>query len=45
MVSLIYHFMIDLLDNKARGLLYGDAGCLQHWLHLSPDFEKLLKIN
>ena len=44
MVSLIYRFTIDVLDNKARGLLYGDAGCLQHWLHLSPDFDKLLKI-
>ena len=43
MVSLIHHFMIDLLDNKARGLLYGDAGCLRRWAHLFPDFAEIIK--
>ncbi len=36
MVSLIYRFMICILDNKARGLLHDGAGCLPHWAHLFP---------
>ncbi len=35
--------MIDLLDNKAPGLLYGDAGCLRCWVHLFPDFMEIIK--
>jgi hypothetical protein len=42
MVSLIYRFMIDVLDNKARGLLYRDAGCLRNWLNLSLILRTLL---
>ncbi len=41
-VSIIYHFMIDLLDNKARGLLYDGAACLQRWAHLFPDFAEII---
>ncbi len=42
-MSLIYRFMIDLLDNKARGLLHGDAGCLRGWVHFFPDFAEIIK--
>ncbi len=45
MVPLIYCLMIDLLDNKARGLLYGDAGCLSIGYIFSLILQKLLKIN
>ncbi len=30
-ISMICHFMIELLDNKANGLLPNGAVCLQHW--------------
>jgi hypothetical protein len=43
LVSLIYHFMIDLLDNKARSILYGNADCLWRWVHLFPDFAEIIK--
>jgi hypothetical protein len=43
MVSLIYCFMIDVLDNKACGILHGDAGCLRRWVHLFPNFAEITK--
>jgi hypothetical protein len=43
MVSLIYRYTIGELDNKARGLLHGDAGCLRRWLHLFPDFSEMIR--
>ncbi len=32
--SMIFHFIIELLDNKAHGLLHDGAVCLQHRAHL-----------
>jgi hypothetical protein len=43
MVSLIYQFMISILDNKARGLLHDGTGCLQHWAHLFPEFLEIIR--
>jgi hypothetical protein len=43
MVSLIYRFMISILDNKARGILHDSAGCLWCWVHLFPDFAEIIK--
>jgi hypothetical protein len=37
-VSLIYRFVIGVLDNKARGLLHDGDGCLRRWAPLFPDF-------
>ncbi len=45
MVSLIYHFMIGVLDNKARGLLHHGDGCLRRWAPLFPDFAEIIKKN
>jgi len=43
MVSLIYRFMIGVLDNKARGLLHDGDGCLRRWAPLFPDFAEIIK--
>jgi hypothetical protein len=43
-VSMIYRFMIDLLDNKARGLLHDGAVCLQHWANLFPNFVVIIRL-
>jgi len=43
MVSLIYCFLIGVLDNKARGLLHDGVGCLQRWAPLFSDFAEITK--
>jgi hypothetical protein len=43
MMSLIYCFMMDVLNNKARGLLHDGAGCLQGWANLFPDFAEIIR--
>jgi len=43
MVSLIYHFLIGVLNNTARGVLYNGVCCLQRWAHLFPDFVEIIK--
>jgi hypothetical protein len=45
MVSLIYQYLIGVLDNKARGLLQDGVSCLQRWAPLFPDFAEILKKN
>jgi hypothetical protein len=45
MVSLIYQFLIGVLDNKARGLLHDGVGCLRRWVPLFPDFAEIIKKN
>jgi hypothetical protein len=45
MVTLIYQFLIGVLDNKARGLLHDGDGCLRRWAPLFPDFVKIIKKN
>jgi len=41
MVSLIYRFLISVLDKKARGLLHHGVGCLQRRAHLSLTLRRL----
>jgi len=43
MVSLIYHYMIGVLNNKARGILHACVGCLQQWAHLFPYFSEIIR--
>ncbi len=43
MISLIYRFMIGILDNKARGILHDGVGCLQRWAHLFPEFAEIIR--
>jgi hypothetical protein len=43
MVSLIYCFMIGVLDNKAHGLLHDGDGCLRRWAPLFPNFAEIIK--
>jgi hypothetical protein len=43
MVSLIYHFLKCVLNNKARGLLHDGVGCMQRWVPLFPDFAEIIK--
>ncbi len=43
MISLIYQFMIGILDNMARGLLHDGVGCLQRWANLFPEFAEIIK--
>ncbi len=45
MVSLIYRYLIGVLDNKARGSLHDGADCLQRWAPFSLTLRRLLKKN
>jgi hypothetical protein len=42
-ISMIYHMMILLLDDKADGISHGN--CLHCWSHLFHDFLRQLGIN
>jgi hypothetical protein len=43
MVSLIYQYLIGVLNNKARRLLHDGVGCLQRWVPHFPEFAKIIK--
>ena len=40
-ISRAYKYTLDILDNKADGILHGN--CLQHWVHLFPEFVEAIK--
>jgi hypothetical protein len=43
MISLIYQYLIGVLNNKARRLLHDGVGCLQRWVPHFPEFAKIIK--
>jgi hypothetical protein len=40
-ISRVYNTTVELLDNKADGVLQGN--CLQHWVHLFPQFVEAIR--
>ncbi len=40
-ISRVYKTTVELLDNKAEGILHGN--CLQRWVHLFPDFSEAIR--
>jgi hypothetical protein len=40
-ISRVFKETIHLLDNKADGVLHGN--CLQHWVHLFPEFVEAIR--
>jgi hypothetical protein len=40
-ISRVYNHTLEVLDNKADGVLHGN--CLQHWVHLFPVFAEAIK--
>jgi len=45
MVSLIYRYLMGVLNNKACGLLHDGIGCLQRWAPLFLEFAEIIKTN
>ncbi len=39
-ISRVYKYTLVVLDNMADGVLHGN--CLQHWVHLFPEFAKAI---
>ncbi len=37
----MYNYTLEVLDNKADGVLHNN--CLQHWVHLFPEFVEAIK--
>jgi hypothetical protein len=40
-IGRVYSFFLEVLDNKADGILHGN--CLQCWVHLFPEFSDVNK--
>ncbi len=40
-IDRVYSFFLKVLDNKEDGILHGN--CLQHWVHLFPEFSEWIK--
>ncbi len=40
-ISRVYKYTLEVLNNKAEGILHGN--CLQHWVHLFPEFAEAIK--
>jgi hypothetical protein len=40
-ISRVYKKTIEVLDNEADGVLH--SNCLQHWVHLFPEFAEAIK--